>query len=89
MTTRTTFAGVSPTALTKDGTVEVAGRKYVTADQLARIFSVTPRTVARWGASRIGPPKIKIGKLVLFDLAKLPDWLASRETEHVTHGRRR
>jgi hypothetical protein len=73
-------AGVSQTMLAETGEVEIAGRRYVTADRLASIFGVTVRTLARWNASRIGPPKISIGKTVLFDLAKLPDWLATRET---------
>jgi hypothetical protein len=79
-----------PTALTATGQVEIAGRHYVTADRLAAALGVTPRTLCRWDAARIGPPKIKVGKLVLFDLAKLPDWLATRETKPVrASGRRR
>jgi hypothetical protein len=73
-------AGVSQTILAETGEVEIAGRKYVTAERLASMLGVTVRTLARWNASRIGPPKISIGKTVLFDLAKLPDWLATRET---------
>jgi hypothetical protein len=75
--------GVSLTTLATTGEVEIAGRRYVTADRLAATLGLTPRTLCRWDAARIGPPKIKVGKLVLFDLAKLPDWLASRETEPV------
>jgi hypothetical protein len=74
---------VSVTTLATTGEVEIAGRRYVTADRLAATLGVTVRTLGRWNAARIGPPKIKIGKLILFDLAKLPDWLATRETEPV------
>jgi hypothetical protein len=82
--------GVSVTTLATSGEVEIAGRRYVTADRLAATLGVTVRTLCRWDAARIGPPKIKIGKLILFDLAKLPDWLATRETEPVrASGRRR
>jgi hypothetical protein len=66
-----------------NGELDVAGRRYVTADRLASMLHVTTRTLARWTAARIGPPKIKVGKLVLFELAKVPGWLASRETEPV------
>ena len=62
-----------------DGEVEFAGRRYITPERLADKLDVTQRTLSRWDAMRIGPPKIKVGKLVLFDLEKLPDWLASRE----------
>ena len=82
--------GASLTALAATGEIEIAGRRYVTADRLAATLGVTVRTLARWDAARIGPPKIKVGKLVLFDLAKLPAWLAARETEPVrAAGRRR
>jgi hypothetical protein len=33
-----------------------------------------------WDAERIGPPRIKVGKTVLYDLEKLPAWLAGRES---------
>jgi len=72
------------------GEVEIAGRRYVTAVRLAATLGVTVRTLARWDAARIGPPKIKVGKLILFDLAKLPEWLAMCETGVVrAAGRRR
>jgi hypothetical protein len=61
------------------GEVEIAGRVYVTASRVAELLGVTERTLARWNAARIGPPKLKIGKVVLYELSRLPDWLASRE----------
>ena len=61
------------------GEIEIAGRQYITAHRLAAALGVTVRTLTRWDAARIGPPKIKIGKRVLFDVAKLPEWLATRE----------
>jgi hypothetical protein len=70
---------VSPSSPTVAGEVEIAGRHYVTAERLASVLGVTVRTLARWNACRIGPPKIKIGKTILFDLAKVPDWLGARE----------
>jgi phage terminase Nu1 subunit (DNA packaging protein) len=61
--------------------VEIEGRRYVTPRRLAAMLNVTPRTLSRWDARGIGPPKIKVGKTILFDLAKLPAWLAARETQ--------
>jgi hypothetical protein len=75
------LAGTPSTTLAETGEVEIAGRTYVTAERLASMLGVTVRTLARWNASRIGPPKISIGKTVLFDLAKLPDWLVTHETQ--------
>jgi hypothetical protein len=69
------------------GEIEIAGHRYVTAERLARMLGITVRTLTRWNASRIGPPKISIGKTVLFELAKLPDWLAARETHPTRNAR--
>lgn len=68
-------------------TIDLAGRNYATQSGLARLLGVTTRTLARWDDRRIGPPKIKVGKLVLYDLAKLPTWLESHETAPVAQGR--
>ena len=80
--------GSSPRTFAGTGEVEIAGRRYVTADRLAKMLGVSVRTLARWHAERAGPPKIKRGKLVLFDISKLPDYLASHETDPVRAGRR-
>ena len=52
------------------------------------LFNKSVRTLNRWDQRRVGPPKIRIGKLVLYDLAKLPEWLASHETEAIRGGHR-
>jgi DNA-binding transcriptional regulator YiaG len=80
---RTLMADLSSTGIAETGEVEIAGHLYVTAERLATMLGITVRTLARWNAGRIGPPKISIGKTVLYNVSKLPDWLASRET-HLT-----
>ena len=77
------LAGRSLTGLDDGGQVEIAGRVYLTPERVARMLAVTVRTLARWNAARIGPPKIKVGKLVLYQLSQLPEWLSSRESEPV------
>src|SRR3712207_450829 len=62
------------------GEIEIAGKRYVTPERIAHLLGCSPRTVARWDAERIGPPRIKVGKTVLYDLEKLPAWLAGRES---------
>ncbi len=61
------------------GEIEIAGKRYVTPERLAQLLGCSPRTVGRWDAERIGPPRIKVGKTVLYDLEKLPAWLAGKE----------
>ena len=59
--------------------IEIGGRRYLNAQRLASILGVSVRTLSRWNAAGTGPPRIKVGRKVLFDLLKLPDWLTSRE----------
>ncbi len=82
------LASASQFRLVETGEIEIARRRYVTAKRLAAIPRKTVRTLSRWEALRIGPPKISIGKTVLFDLTKLPDWLASRETQPIARNTR-
>jgi hypothetical protein len=63
------------------GEIEIAGKRYVTPERLAQLLGCSPRTVVRWDAERIGPPRIKVGKTVLYDLEKLPTWLAGKEAQ--------
>ena len=73
------IVGVPQLKLVETGEVEIADHRYVTAERLANMLGVTARTLARWNAARIGPPKISIGKTALYDVSKVPGWLASRE----------
>jgi hypothetical protein len=79
----------SPSSLSRAGEIEIAGRRYVTPRRLSSVLGVTARTLARWNARGLGPPKITVGKTVLFDLEKVPEWLASRETHPVRNPRDR
>jgi hypothetical protein len=61
------------------GELIIGGTRYGTKKRVAQIFDRSERTIDRWGALRIGPPRIKIGKLILFNLDRLPEWLAQHE----------
>jgi hypothetical protein len=71
-----------------DGVVVIAGKRYLTQERLAQIVDRSPRTLLRWDEQRIGPPRIKVAAKVLYDEAKLPEWLARFETEPVRERRR-
>jgi len=53
---------------------------YLTPDELARGLGVSVRTLGRWNALRQGPPRISIGRQVLYSRVSVDNWLASRET---------
>jgi hypothetical protein len=79
MTTNRTSNAAGLAEAPDDGTIEVAGHRYSTQTGLARQLGVSLRTLARWDDRHLGPPKIKVGKMVLYDLAKLHAWLESHE----------
>jgi predicted DNA-binding transcriptional regulator AlpA len=72
--------GAAPsTAPNAESEITIGAQRYVGAQRLASILGISLRTLSRLDAAGTGPPKIKIGRKVLFDLGKLPEWLASRE----------
>jgi hypothetical protein len=38
--------------------LDILGRRYLTTAQLADALGVSPRTIGRWNASHIGPPRL-------------------------------
>jgi hypothetical protein len=84
------LAGISPPQPRQPAEkVEINGHYYVTQQHLATMLGVGIRTLSRWDASRIGPPRITVGKTILYNEAKLPDWLASHEIAHIEKANRR
>ena len=65
------------------GEIVIGGRVYLTTKRLAALLGKSPRTIARWNSVGTGPPKIRIGKLILFNVVKLQDWLEAFEMEPV------
>lgn len=62
-----------------DGVVIIEGKKYARPEGLARLLGRSLRTLDRWEKDRTGPPRIKIGKLRLYDLSLVPEWLKQNE----------
>ena len=48
-------------------------------EQLAKQLRVSVRTLLRWHAMREGPPRVTQGRLILYRIAAVQAWLASRE----------
>jgi excisionase family DNA binding protein len=57
-----------------DKTIEIAGRRFVTAGALAETLHLHKRTILIWAAEH-EMPVISIGNMRLFDLADISDWL--------------
>lgn len=63
------------------GELVINGTRYGNTKYVAGLFGISERTISRWVSLRVGPARIKIGKLVLFNLDRLAEWLARHEQE--------
>ena len=52
---------------------------YISRDELARQLGKSVRTLDRWYTMRIGPPRTKVGKSVLYRKASVAKWLEQHE----------
>lgn len=53
---------------------------YLTKEQLAQQLGISPRTLARWELLRQGPPRVALGRTVLYRVESVHQWLAAKET---------
>src|SRR5689334_2219423 len=52
---------------------------YIAPEQLARELGVSERTLARWHATRLGPPRVTIGRRPYYRISSVAEWIASQE----------
>ncbi len=52
---------------------------HVGREELAKIFGVTVRTIARWYKEKDGLPHILLGGRIIFNIESVKRWLAKRE----------
>jgi hypothetical protein len=62
---------------------------YLSKEQLARQLCLSPRTIDRWEALRKGPPRVCIGRTILYSIHSVREWLASLESQVVPAKRQR
>lgn len=62
---------------------------FMTPQDLAARLGISQRTLSRWHARRIGPARCVVGKLILYRVDAVRDWLAAQEEQPVTTRRRR
>jgi predicted DNA-binding transcriptional regulator AlpA len=57
-------------------------------ESLAQELGISPRTLARWNTRREGPPRLRIGRSIFYDIAAVREWLRSKK-EHASPVNRR
>ena len=50
--------------------------EYLDLRQLAHALHVTPRTLARWEALQVGPPRVMLGKRSLYSRTAVKQWFS-------------
>jgi hypothetical protein len=56
--------------------------KFLTKEELAAELRRNVRTLDRWDALDLGPPRTCIGRTVLYRRASVQKWLAAQEQSH-------
>jgi hypothetical protein len=59
------------------------GRRYVSEDEVAQRFQISPRTLRAWRQRGVGPPFVWVGRLVRYEATRLQEWC---EAQHVNPG---
>lgn len=54
---------------------------FLRREELAQQLGLSPRTIDRWEALRIGPPRVHIGRTILYSIQSVREWLLSREKQ--------
>jgi hypothetical protein len=60
---------------------------YITEAELASSLERSTRTLVRWHELRIGPPRIVVGRKILYRKSSVMAWLEARE-KHEPRARR-
>ena len=53
--------------------------EFLTKEELAAELRRNPRTLDRWEALGVGPPRTRVGRQVLYRRASVERWLAAQE----------
>lgn len=51
----------------------------MTPADTAVLIGVSSRTLSRWHQQRLGPPRIKVGRRILFRRERVLEWLIANE----------
>jgi hypothetical protein len=61
---------------------------FLDRKEASRILGVKPATMADWAVRGFGPPMVKFGRIVKYDMRKLMEWAESRTVNSTaTYGR--
>jgi predicted DNA-binding transcriptional regulator AlpA len=62
---------------------------YLRREELAQQFGLSTRTIDRWEALKEGPPRVSIGRTILYNVESVREWLSTRERRSMPRQKRR
>jgi predicted DNA-binding transcriptional regulator AlpA len=62
-----------------DATQAPITAEFMEPQELAKELGKSERTLHRWHVERVGPPRVVVGRMVLYRRASVLEWLRSRE----------
>lgn len=62
-----------------DGSIVLEG--FLRREELAKQLGCSARTIDRWQALREGPPRVHVGRTILYNVESVREWLRSREQQ--------
>jgi hypothetical protein len=72
----------TPTATKQAQSVgAIVGEDFFSEQQLGVELNVTLRTLRRWQQLRIGPPRTRVGRRILYRKTAVIQWLVNREQQ--------
>jgi len=54
---------------------------FLRREELARQLGVSSRTIDRWQSLRVGPPRLRCGRTILYNTESVREWLRSQEEQ--------
>jgi excisionase family DNA binding protein len=58
-------------------------QEYLVPEALASQLGVSLRTIYRWNALGYGPPRVRVGRKILYHLPAVQEWLKANERQPV------
>jgi len=49
--------------------------------EVAELLGVSARTLSRWHALRVGPSRVKVGRIIIYRRQAVNAWLEANETQ--------
>jgi len=61
--------------------VSIVLEGFLRREELAKQLGCSARTIDRWQALREGPPRVHVGRTILYSIQSVREWLRSREQQ--------